>query len=92
LIIIADENYKFPATWTKEDYIFEFCDFGCLEGVKGIKDNIHKVQAFIYRKSLENLPVANKSNKRGDVFDMKTRKDALQLFLKKHRNKVVWEK
>jgi hypothetical protein len=53
---------------------------------------LHKVEAFIYRTSLEKFPVANFSNKTGDVFDFRTRKEALDFLLKKHKNKLWYTK
>ncbi len=93
LIILADENFAPPKDWPgKEDYIFEFYDFGFINGIEGIKDGIHKITAFIYRKSLESLKIANKHNLKGDVFETKTRKEALDFWLKNHKNELWYKK
>lgn len=93
LIIIADERFKIPSNWKKkDDFIFEYFEFGELKDVSNIKEKIHRINVFIYRKSLENLSVANKNKLFGDVFTCNSRKEALAFWLNNHPNEIIFDK
>lgn len=93
LIILGNDTHQVPENWTKKDnFIFEFYYICTLYGISGIKEGIHEVSSFLYKPSLENLPPANKFNWEGDVFDMPTRKEALDFWLKNHKNVLWYEK
>ena len=101
LLITADESYQVPEDWNFEHpfIFFDVYDPGTLEGIKGIKDNVHDISAWVYHPSQANEPprlpdkIIEHWRKTEDCrLDFTTRKEHLEWQLANHPNKLWYKK
>ena len=100
LLVIADENYPVPGDWTKKYpfIFFDVYDLGTLNGIEGVRDNIHKVDAWVYFPSqacekprLSQQMIERMEREKAPRLEFKTRREWLDWQLKEHPTKL-WKR
>ena len=98
---IVKSPYQVPEDWNFEHpfIFFDVYDLGTLEGIKGIKDNVHDISAWVYHPSQANEPprlpdkIIEHWRKTEDCrLDFTTRKEHLEWQLANHPNKLWYKK
>jgi|SRR3989344_9641903 len=101
LLITGDEAYPVPTEWGegRPFIFFDVYNLGTLSDIKGVRNNVHEIEAWVYLPSQADQPprltenILEKMRMEQDPrLDFKTRKEWLNWQLKNHRNRIWYQK